>query len=363
MKKILVIDDEEWLREMVVLALGQRGYQVIEAANGAKGIEAARKHLPDLVLCDVNMGQMDGYATLSALRSESATATIPFILMTGMADNTGMRHGMELGANDYLPKPFSLDALYAAVEARLKMHQKVQDQAGAALQDLRTNLSMMLPHELRTPLNGILAYGDILANDAATLTPAEIAEMGQTIALSGRVLQRLIETFLAYSQLEIIRADPRKVAMLRGARINAAPVAERMARKVAAEARRETDLKLGLAAATIPISDEYFAKLVEELTHNAFKFSKPGAPVAVLLQEDSEAIRLVVSDQGRGMTADEIAKMGAFMQFGRKTHEQQGLGLGLTIARRLAEMHGGNLSLTSEVDAGTTATVTFPRLT
>ena len=85
MKRILVIDDEEWLREMVQMALGQRGYDVIGAPNGLVGVELARKELPDLVLCDVNMEKMDGYATLSALRSEEATATIPFILMTGMA--------------------------------------------------------------------------------------------------------------------------------------------------------------------------------------------------------------------------------------------------------------------------------------
>src|SRR6478609_780672 len=120
MKRILVIDDEEWLREMVQLALGQRGFEVLAAPNGQAGVEVARRELPDLVLCDVNMEKMDGYATLSALRSEKATATIPFILMTGMADNAGMRHGMDLGANDYLPKPFSLDGLYAAVEARIR---------------------------------------------------------------------------------------------------------------------------------------------------------------------------------------------------------------------------------------------------
>jgi len=77
MKKILVIDDEEWLREMMQLALRQRGFQVIEAENGATGIERARKELPDLILCDVNMEKVDGYLTLSSLRSEPTTASIP----------------------------------------------------------------------------------------------------------------------------------------------------------------------------------------------------------------------------------------------------------------------------------------------
>src|SRR6266567_4441083 len=215
MKRILVIDDEEWWREMVHLALTQKGYEVIEAANGALGIEVARKVLPDLVLCDVNMEKVDGYLTLSSLRNEAATASVPFILMTGLADHAGMRHGMELGADDYLPKPFSIEALYAAVDARLKKAQAVRLEAEKKLSDLRDNISLMLPHELRTPLNGILAYGEILTAEAATLQPGEIAEMGQVIHQSGRRLERLIENFLIYAQLELFAADPQKIAALR----------------------------------------------------------------------------------------------------------------------------------------------------
>src|SRR5258708_4796233 len=132
MKKILVIDDEEWLREMMLLALRQRGFEVLEAENGEKGIEVARKEIPDLILCDVNMDKVDGYLTLSSLRSEPVTAAIPFILMTGLADQAGMRHGMELGADDYLPKPFTIEALYAAVEARLKKATALRHEIGRA---------------------------------------------------------------------------------------------------------------------------------------------------------------------------------------------------------------------------------------
>src|SRR6201996_8781916 len=162
MKKILVIDDEEWLREMMLLALRQRGFEVIEAENGERGIEVARKVLPDLILCDVNMDKVDGYLTLSSLRNEPSTAAIPFILMTGLADNAGMRHGMELGADDYLPKPFTIEALYAAVEARIKKSDALREEAEKKMADLRDNITTMLPHELRTPLIGILAYGEIL---------------------------------------------------------------------------------------------------------------------------------------------------------------------------------------------------------
>ncbi len=207
MKKILIIDDEEWLREMIQLALRQRGYEVVEAHNGQEGIEKARAELPDLILCDVNMGKVNGYLTLAALRTEAPTAAIPFILMTGLADNAGMRHGMELGADDYLPKPFTTEVLYAAVEARLKKSQTVRDEAESKLRHLRDNISLMMPHEMRTPLNGIISNAELLANSAATLKPADVTEMGQEILNSSQRLERLIENFLIYAQLELIAAD------------------------------------------------------------------------------------------------------------------------------------------------------------
>src|SRR5437016_614654 len=256
MTKILIIDDEEWLREMVNLALCQKGFEVIEAHNGGKGIELARKELPDLILCDVNMEKVNGYATLSSLRNESSTASIPFILMTGLADNAGMRYGMELGADDYLPKPFTIDALYAAVEARLKKAQALRQEAERKLADLRDNISMMLPHELRTPLNGILAYGEILGAEAATLQPAEVAEMGQVIYHSGKRLERLIENFLIYAQLEMFAADPHKLAMLRKKQTAfPAQVIEQHARAQARTAGRDSDLVLELNGHPVAISE------------------------------------------------------------------------------------------------------------
>src|SRR5437899_612867 len=276
MQKILVIDDEEWLREMVHLALSQKGYEVIEAGNGATGLQVALKELPDLILCDVNMEKMDGYRTLSAMRAEPATASIPFILMTGLADNAGMRHGMELGADDYLPKPFTIEALYAAVEARLKKASALRHEAEKKLADLRDNISLMLPHEMRTPLNGILAFGEILASEAATLPAEEVAEMGQTIHDSGKRLERSIENFLINSQLELLRGDQQKISALRHRRTDApAPVIEQHARRHSETARRSSDLALNLANSAVAISEEYLAKIVDELAQNAFKFSSP----------------------------------------------------------------------------------------
>jgi len=365
MSKILVVDDESWLREMIRLALQQRGYEVIEACDSADSVAKAREHLPDLILCDVNMDRAGaGYSILSKLRGDAPTAAIPFILMTGLADAVGMRHGMELGADDYLPKPFTIDALYAAVDARLKKVNVVRQEAEKKLADLRENLSMMLPHELRTPLNGILAYGEMLVADSETLPPSEIAEMGQVIYDSGKRLERLIENFLIFAQLELLGSDPQKLhSLLRKQTMAPANLIEQQAREQAQQAHRPADLTLELTEVPVPMSEEYLVKIVGELVQNAFKFSSANTPVRVALVNNSpDTVMLSVADCGRGLSNEYIQKIGAYMQFDRKMHEQQGLGLGLTIAKRLTELHGGTLTIQSEQGVGTVVTVKLPKV-
>ena len=361
-KKILVIDDEEWLREMIQLALRQRGYDVIEAHNGHEGIEKARTELPDLILCDVNMGKVDGYLTLATLRTEAPTAAIPFILMTGLADNAGMRHGMELGADDYLPKPFTTDVLYAAVEARLKKSQTVRDEAERKLAHLRDNISLMMPHEMRTPLNGIISNAELLAVSSASLKAGEVAEMGQEILKSSQRLERLIENFLIYAQLELIAADPKNVNALRiGKTEQPAALIMKVAAAQAAQAGRANDLTLEVLDVSVPMSEEYFSKVINELVQNAFKFSETETPVQVRLAAAFNGIELSVTDQGRGFSTEQIRRIGAYVQFDRKLSEQQGLGLGLVIAKRLAELHGGSLSIVGRKGAGTIVTIRLPK--
>lgn len=362
MKKILVIDDEEWLRDMVKIALADRGYTVIEADNGGVGIDIARKELPDLILCDVRMERVDGYLTLATLHNEPATASIPFILMTGMADTAGMRHGMELGADDYLPKPFTIDGLYAAVDARLKKADTSRAEAEKKLNDLRDNITLMLPHEMRTPLNGVLGFAELLHTGADGMSPEEIAEMGKDIYDCGKRLERLIENFLIYVQLEMAAADPTKAAEMRGkVSSNAAELVSRKVNEIAAAEQRTADLTLQVDPTPVPVGSDYVLKLAEELVSNAFKFSKPGTPVKVTLSQSEGGVVLAVHDRGHGISPEQIAKIGAYMQFDRKSQEQQGAGLGLIIAKRITELHGGILSISSDAEQGTTVAVKFLR--
>jgi signal transduction histidine kinase len=363
MSKILVIDDESWLREMIRLALEQQGFEVVEAMDSAEGIALAREQLPDLILCDVNMDKAGaGYTTLAKLRENPTTAAIPFILMTGLADAAGMRHGMDLGADDYLPKPFKVDELYATVHARLRKVQTVREEAEKKLSLLRSQISLMLPHEMRTPLNGIISNSEMLAESAETLDPHTIAEMSQEICQSGQRLERLIENFLIYAQLEIVASDPQSISRLRAA-ITSRPaeLARTAAVSQAEKTGRLNDVIFELADAPLPMAEDYFKRIVVELVQNALKFSDTGLSVRVRLKAVGNDVEFSVQDDGRGFTAEQISRVGAYMQFERRMQDEQGFGLGLAISKKLVELHGGELQLESTPGIGSTVTVKIPR--
>jgi signal transduction histidine kinase len=361
MPKILVIDDEEALRVTIRSALQKKQYEVIEAGSGAQGQQMAFSHRPQLILCDVVMEGGDGYSVLQALRSDSSTAAIPFILMTGQANPAGMRQGMQMGADDYLAKPFTMHELLAAVEARFQKQAALQQQAERKLAELRSSITLALPHELRTPLNGIIGFGEILSAEAATLQPEEIAEMGRAIHQSGNRLERLIEQFLIYAQIELIAADPARAAALRqGQAIATRATIETSARRRAERTGRLGDLQLELQEASICISQDFLSRLVDELVSNAFKFSKAPSPVRVGTAVSNREVTLTVTDRGVGLKPEHLAEVGAFVQFERKFRAQEGTGLGLAIVRQLADLHGGRFSLQSEPGAGATAIVKFP---
>lgn len=361
MTKVLVIDDENSIREVIAVTLRRAGYEVFAASNGAEGLELARKQLPDLIICDVRMVLVDGYEVLSAIRNNPSTASIPFIMVTSLASPERMRQGMEMGADDFLPKPFQPNQLLAAVNARLEKHRTLIQQAESKLELLRQHLSTALPHELRTPLNGILGYADILRKQFADLEPREVSQMAERIYKNGKRLNRLVENFLLYAQIEIIKMDYQKIEQLRKNRASGAEkIVDSVACHRAYEGERAGDLILHLSPGAVAMSAEYFSKVFEELFDNAMRYSKKGSPIEVTTAKRGNEFVLQIHDSGRGMSAEQLHGIGAYMQFERKVYEQQGSGLGLTVAKRLTELHGGFVVFESEYGKGTTVTVSLP---
>ncbi|MDB6028469.1 MAG: two component transcriptional regulator, LuxR family [Verrucomicrobiales bacterium] len=141
MKRILIIEDEPAMRANLREMLEMEGFQPQLAANGREGLATARSLQPDLILCDVLMPELDGHGVLSALRSDPATAQIPFVFLTAKGEHQDVRTGMNLGADDYLIKPVRIDDLLAAIEARLERAQQ------------RTNFNANF--DSATPLEGL----------------------------------------------------------------------------------------------------------------------------------------------------------------------------------------------------------------
>jgi YesN/AraC family two-component response regulator len=124
-KKILIIEDDAMTRKIFLDGLEAEGFDTIGAENGTVGIQKAQEHLPDLVICDVMMPDKDGFGVLTMLRQDPVTAIVPFIFLTGSDNKTSLRKGMELGADDYLTKPCTVQQLLRAISVRLEKQSKL----------------------------------------------------------------------------------------------------------------------------------------------------------------------------------------------------------------------------------------------
>ncbi len=361
MTAILVIDDEEGIREEVAGILGYEGYSVIEAEDGISGVALARQNRPDLILSDIMMPHLDGYGVFRQLQEERPTAAIPFIFLTAKADKKDLRKGMGMGADDYLTKPFTRDELLQAVQSRINKRARVEEEITSGLEDLRYAIAAHLPHELRTPLICILGYGAILEENSDSLTPQDVAKMGRSIYDSGERLNRLIENYLLYTRLQAIASDPANLKRLRQVTTSfPGDYVRQTAWQVADEHQRLADLEVEADNASAAISEEYLEKIIREIVDNAFKFSAPDTMVVVTTRVEGQRYILSVRDRGRGMEPEQTRAIGAYMQFDRKHYEQQGSGLGLAIAKQVAELHDGDLTIESALDEGTTVRVSLP---
>lgn len=158
MRKVLIIEDSDDIREGIVEILDMAGFETYAAKNGKIGVDLAIKNLPDIILCDIMMPELDGYGVLYLLQKNPQTATIPFIFMTAKAERADMRKGMEMGADDYLTKPFDDVELFNAIESRLKKKAKPQGFKTTAGDKESLFTSLIAKGKPRTFLNKQIIY-------------------------------------------------------------------------------------------------------------------------------------------------------------------------------------------------------------
>lgn len=362
--KYLVIDDSRYFRNIIKFMLNkyQENIEIIEAENGKTGVQLALKHLPDLIICDIVMPELDGYGVLQALREHPMTQNIPFIFLSSRVDKADQRHGMELGADDYLTKPFTKEELLGAIAARLKKYELFYRQSQKELDELRDNLTHSLPHELHTPLAGILGLSRVIL-DVYQLEDPRVIDMIKMIYNSAQEIYRLTQNFLLYADLEILSKDPEQLTAINSFKEGTftEEIITRSAIKISQKYQRENDLKLNLISDKfVKISAPKLEKILEEILDNAFKFSQPGTPIEIKTDSDDIFWRVEVRDYGKGMSHAEIQRIGAYVQFQRKLYEQQGSGLGLIIAKRLTELYGGELIISSIPGEKTIVNIALP---
>jgi len=358
--KILIIDDEQEIRENIARIFELSDYEVFTAENGKTGLLEVKKNLPDIIICDIMMPEMDGISFINFLQNDPEISSIPVIFLTARADETNIRNGLKYGAEIFISKPFDIDDLLNAVEKRLhkkKQNVKIYEEK---IHILQSNLSKSLPHEIRTPMNAILGYSDFLLNNHNLLEENDRLDIYKEINLSAKRLQRILDNFLTFATLNNLTnssIELKKYRQMKMEYINY--YIEDMVKLKLYENERLNDMELNMTDGHAFINEIYLSKLLDELIDNCIKFSKPGDKISVSSKVSEDLYQIAIEDKGIGMTNDQLKMLDAYIQFDRHTNEQQGAGLGLAIVTKIVELFDGNIHFESEKEKYTRITISL----
>ncbi|HEX9203212.1 MAG TPA: response regulator, partial [Vicinamibacteria bacterium] len=161
-ESILVVDDEASVRELIVEILEAAGFRVSTASDGAEALDRMDAAAPDLVLSDINMPRMDGYAFYEGVRARPQWDGVPFVFLTGRAEPMEVLAGKELGADDYVVKPFTPEELLVAVRARLARRARLEALQERQVAEVKRAILSTLNHEFRTPITWLVGYAELL---------------------------------------------------------------------------------------------------------------------------------------------------------------------------------------------------------
>lgn len=359
--RVLIIEDDPVMREVLCRALMLAKYEARAVGDANEAISHAREFRPTVVVCDVHLPGRLGTEVLTQFREDESLEMTQFILITGDREGTSLRTGMNLGADDYLHKPFAIDEFIRSVRTRFRRAEFARKADARAIAKLKDTITKQLPHELLTPLSGILGLSEVLQEDFQNNSATDNQEMLRDIHRSA---ERLHHTLKNYFRILEVLDEGDETEREEGTVLvqESATILSETARRVAQKFGRLQDLQVFSANVALPLSRTNFTSIIGELVDNAFKYSHPGTRVDVELRRHDDFLHLRVSDHGRGMTPEQIGHIGAFRQFDRTKYEQQGLGLGLTLTQHVIERTGGAFTLESAPGSGTLVRVSWPLL-
>ena len=384
--RLLIVDDNLANVELLREILTHYGYRNIVCETDSRRFATICADQPfDILLLDIRMPHLSGFELIEMARKEIYVGDlVPILVLTAQTDLDTRRKALQLGANDFLNKPFvawellhrvrnalSTRMLYRQVLAQKNdLERRVEERTAelsaalmAAREGERAKLDFlsMMSHELRTPLNSIVGFAEVMAEPGfAPLKPSDVREYAAVIEENGKSLLTMVNNLLDFTRTGAGAAELAESDFALRRNISAC------IEQVSIKARqREIAVRLGECEPVILRADRRRVKdMLLSLLDNAVKFNRPGGRVEVSARCDHDAglLLLSVADTGHGVPKEEWGRLFTpFYQSDaslRRSHE--GIGLGLPIVRRYAEMHGGSVDVDSLIDQGSTFTVRLP---
>ncbi len=357
---VLVIDDEEAIRDSCCLVLAKAGYRTQTAEDGNVGLEKITEMKPDLVLVDLKMPGMSGMEVLEKIAQ--IDPSIICVVITGYATIESAVEAMKRSAYDFLPKPFTPDQLRIVVKRGLERRRLAieAERLRREKQMLRENFVTLVSHQLRSPLASARQYfGVIREGFAGDVTDKQ----KQIIETAGRYLDDLMQ--LINDWLDLARIDSGRLTekfepvALETVFLEILEIA-----KPLAEAGKVTlGLRLSADTPAVLADRDSLKQAITNLVSNAIRYNRQGGTVVINTRQQGNDVVIEVCDTGIGISRDDVPFI--FDEFFRvkssQTRHISGTGLGLPIARRIIEAHNGRIQVDSELGKGTTFTIFLPK--
>ncbi|MBI2267616.1 MAG: hybrid sensor histidine kinase/response regulator [Armatimonadetes bacterium] len=332
--KILVADDSSSTRSLIRDLLVLEGHEVVVAENGVQALERAAETHPDLIMLDIVMPEMDGFLACKHLKGDEETQSTPVVLVTSLQDTEDRKKGLEMGADDFISKPFSRYELCARV-ANLIQGKRRRDQLIEA-EELRTRMITMVAHDLKNFLYGIVLHVENI--EKAGDPKGTVKKSLKSILSGGEQMQVLVSNLLQFHQLEEGRLT------LELGRVNLESMVASCIEEASERAKRRTFVKNGIFP-DVTGDAARIRQILNNLLTNAVKYSPNGGPISVTGTGAAESATISVEDQGMGVA--DVDKNDLFQPFYRSKDPRvmalPGTGLGLSIVRVLVELHGGKI--------------------
>lgn len=357
--ELLVIDDDPTTRQLMSRIFGSE-YKVSTAANGPAALELLRNAPIDVVLLDIMMPGMNGFAVLEAIRSNPDTADLPVVMASALNDTENIVKGLQLGANDYVTKPLNIHVARARLrtQARLKRLLDEQKQSAAQmaqLNHLRERFFRIASHDPKNPLANLrLAQHEL--NHFIPQTP-DTEFIQSAINMTLDEMQALIEDFLDMAALQNTELN------LTLDYVNLGDCVYQVVRQFGRSAdRKDIRLCVGDVGDVVIADRQRLCQVIGNLVSNAIKFSSADSAINLWSERVGDCTRLYVEDQGPGISEEDQKRL--FREFTRAstrpTAGELSTGLGLWIVKHLTHLLGGTVGLDSVPGEGSTFWIELP---